>query len=384
MPKQRKYIISGCLGFQIPNSSVEDFKSSTAKRIIFTVITSIFITFNAFAQINNSPLENPIRLDSNRRLSFRFSSLNFVKNNEYFNDLFDGYTIFGYFINPKIAFHARKNVVIELGGFARKEFGSKGFKEIEPTFSIKYQKQDWQMIFGNLEGNVAHQMIEPMMNFERMLTAPLEHGFQFKKVESDAFFDSWLDWQRSTLAGQTNQEHILFGVVWKHKPFEISNLKVNFPVQFTAYHQGGQNLAASFPVKTWLNPSVGVSVEKELLKSSISFENQYVGSFEDGNVGKGWYSNLKFQNIKWQAILSYWLSENYASPMGGDLFQSASRKFNNESYSEQYRSLLILRLIRDWKIVQDLNLSFRFEPYYDFRNHLFQHSEGLYLKYSLQ
>lgn len=357
------------------------------RKHIIAAFTTLFVFISCFeisAQINNSSLESPIRLDSNRRFSFRFSSLNFVKNNEYFNELFDGYTLFGYYINPKVAFYARKNVVIELGGFARKEFGTKGLQEIEPTFSIKYQKEDWQMIFGNLEGNVAHRMIEPMMNFERTLTAPLEHGFQFKKVKNNSFFDSWLDWQRSTSAGEINQEHILFGLVWKHKPFKINDLDIRFPIQFTAYHQGGQNLAASFPVKTWLNPSVGISIEKELLKSSVSFENQYIGSFEDGNVGKGWYSNLKFQNTKWQGILSYWLSENYASPMGGDLFQSASRKFNNESYSERYRSIMILRLIRDWKIVQDLNLSFRFEPYYDFRNHIFQHSEGLYLRYNLQ
>ena len=35
------------------------------------------------------------------------------------------------------------------------------------------------MIFGNLDGSIQHQLIEPIYNFERVITNRLENGAQF-------------------------------------------------------------------------------------------------------------------------------------------------------------------------------------------------------------
>jgi hypothetical protein len=69
--------------------------------------------------------------------------------------------------------------------------------------------------------------------------------------------------------------------------------------------------------------------------------------------------------------------------MGNDLFQSYSRKIKYEGYYEPYRSILILRLVKDWKIIDGLNVSLRLEPHYDVQNGNFEHAEGLYVKYQL-
>jgi hypothetical protein len=281
---------------------------------------------------------------------------------------------------------------LEGGVFLDNTFGKSGIQQFEPTFSIRYQSDDWRLNFGNLEANVAHRMIEPLMNFEQVIKDPLEYGIQAKYQKNNIFFDTWLDWQKSTIAGDSGQEYIMFGVNFMGSKFNGKNFNTNNQkqltiqpiVQLTAFHQGGQNTTNDLPVLTFINYAAGFGFCKPLNpKWSLTFEPYFVGYLENKNTGKAAFLNFKLEAKKTKFYVNYWNGNNYTSPMGGDLYQSVSRKFGNEDYTEKVRKLLIFRFVKEWDLVENLNLSFRFEPHYDLKNRIFEHSEGLYLRLKL-
>lgn len=339
-----------------------------------------------YAQTDNINLENNQKITGVNvgKVQFKLNSLLYVKNNEYFNEIADGYTLIGYYINPTVAYKLQKKVQIDAGVFVRKEYGYNGLKEIEPTFTVQIKQKDWRFLFGNIEGNINHRLIEPLMTFERVLTRPLEHGFQAKYQKKDAFFDGWLDWQQTTIAGKINQERIWAGVSFYSPAANIKDIKFQALVQASVFHIGGQNIQSLLPVRTLLNPVVGLRIKKNFAKNqSLTIDNYYVGYFESPLQGTAYYLNSFWKNKKYQAGFSYWFGSFFNSPFGNDLMQSSSRKFNNDSYYENTRSLLIVRLVRDWKISEKVKISLRVEPYYDLNNRIFEHSEGLYLSCKL-
>lgn len=348
------------------------------------------------AQTNTSTLEDTYSYNRTKlgKVQFKFSALTFVRNNEYFNNIADGYTLFGYYLNPKVSYQPHEKVSLELGAFARKEFGTKGFKELQPTFTLQIKQNNWRFLFGNIEGNINHRMIEPMMSFERLISAPLEHGVQVKyqktsrlkktNIDDETYFDAWLDWQKSTSPGQTNQEYFWQGLSFYSPALELAGFKLKALAQSSVYHMGGQNIQSLQPVRTLINTALGVRVQKDFLTNqSLVADNYVVNYFESPLRGSAYYLNGYWQHPKFQVGVSYWFGHYFSSPMGNDLFQSYSRKFKYDEYYEPYRSILILRLVKDWKVIDGLNVSLRVEPHYDVQNDKFEHSEGLYVKYQL-
>ena len=350
----------------------------------------LLMSTQLLAQIDNKSLENENGFYDTKlkKVQFHFAALSYVKNNEYFNEIADGYTLFGYYLNPTVSYQPHQKVQIEAGVFVRKVFGNSGFKETEPTFTVQIKQANWRFLFGNIEGNISHRMIEPLLSFERLLSQPLEHGIQAKYQYKEAFFDAWIDWQRSTLPGQSNQEYIWNGLSFYAKPlrFDASALKgLTFQpiVQTSVFHEGGQNIQSVLPVRTLLNLTAGLRVQKALNNGqTLTFDNYYVAYFESPRRGTAYYFNTFWKNPKYQIGLSYWLGHYFTSPFGGDLFQSISKKFG-ANYYEEYRNLLVMRMSREWNISKGIDVLLRIEPHYDFQNRIFEHSEGVYLKCSL-
>ena len=78
-------------------------------------------------------------------------------------------------------------------------------------------------------------------------------------------------------------------------------------------------------------------------------------------------------------MISYFYGNAYSSKFGGDLYQSINK--NNETKTEKIRNLLIIKLYKDFKIINNLYLIARFEPYFNLKNGQFEHSEGLFISY---
>ena len=361
------------------------------RKLQITIVYLLLLPFGIKAQLNNNTLETFQHLDSTKsqQLSFQFESFSYIKNNEYFLKVADGYTLFGNIFSPKMVFQPAPNVQIEAGIFTRKDFGNTAFTSVQPIFTVKIQKEHSQFLFGNLEGQLNHHLIEPMMNPERVILNRQETGLQYTKRKKNTFFDSWIDWQKMIYNGSDFKEEIFAGLSWNKKLIAKPNFYLSIPIQLTFQHRGGQTTKDTGQVITNINTAIGMEAEWRMkgFLQKIRIQNYFVGYRQNSNYhpffpdGSGIYLNLTAESKFINIMLSYWNSTGYMSDAGGDLYQSVGRTYNYGKVVEKYRNILIIRAMRDWKIIDNLYLTFRFEPYFDFNNKDFEHSESLFLTY---
>ena len=343
------------------------------------------------AQLNNATLETFQHIDAAKslKLSFQFESFSFVKNNEYFLKVADGYTLFGNILTPKMLFQPAPNVQVEGGIFARKDFGNNAFTSVQPIFTVKIQKDSSQFLFGNLEGHLNHQLIEPMLNFERVILNRQENGLQYTKRKKNTFFDGWIDWQKMIYKGSDFKEEIFAGFNWNKKLYHGTKFSFSIPVQVTFQHTGGQITTDTGQVITNINAAVGIEAEWRIDRAiqKIRLQNYFVGYHQKSNYhpffpeGSGIYLNLTAETKLLNLMISYWNSSGYLSDAGGDLYQSVGRTFRFGNHIEKHRNILVIRAMKDFKIMDNLYLTFRFEPYFDLNNKAFEHAESLFLNY---
>ncbi|MES2796776.1 MAG: hypothetical protein V4683_12470 [Bacteroidota bacterium] len=352
----------------------------------------LFLAVNVSAQINNNAFIFEAKSDSIHQTKWKidFQSLSYFQNREYFGQIADGYTLFGNLVAPKIIYKPSSKVSIEAGAFIKKDFGNDGIKEIQPIFTILIEKDSTKFRFGNLNGNLNHQLIEPLYSFEGIISNNLESGIQLTKIKNGNFFDFWVDWQRMIYQKSPFKEEIWGGVNWKPVVYKKNNFQFKIPIQFTAYHKGGQITIDNRPLKTEINLAIGTetSWQKDGFFERITLQNYLLAFKEQSNVikeyksGMALYLNATFENKKFNTMFSYFYGNSFNSFAGGDLYQSINK--NESSNTEQYRKLLIVRLYKDICIIPNLYLVARFEPYYDLVNKQFEHSEGLFISYKEQ
>lgn len=365
---------------------------------MFKIVLPILLLFlfiqGALGQLDNSVFEDRKELEeeNENKVFLGFDILGFNKNNEYFNKIADGYTLFGYQLKPHITYYPDKNVRIDAGVFLHKDFGRREYHTIAPVLSIKVKRGNWDVIFGNLDGSLNHRLIEPLYDFERVMNDRLETGLQAVNQTDRLFFDAWVNWETMIYAGDPYQEEVSGGISLDYKVIENDVLKLSFPLQTVLYHKGGQIDDVEDPLQSFMNNSIGFSLsipvnENGILKA-VRTDNHYVSftdfSFEKQQPytsGNGVYLNLTF-DLKWLSFMtSYWYGNSFMSIKGGPIYQSVSNNFKNPDYLEQYRELLIFRLSHDVKIFDGFYLTSRFEPFFDPNNDNFEFSHSFYINY---
>ena len=309
----------------------------------FKKITILFsfaiclITTNAFSQLDNQVLstELPINAKDTNKLLFSFNSLNFLRNTEYFGPIEFGKTMFGYSLNPKLVYYPNSFIRIDIGGLFRKDYGNDEFKIIAPTYSIKISKNGYSGIFGNLEGGMSHQFIEPLFNIDYVITKPLENGLQFKVNKKLIFSDTWIDWQRMEYQWSPYKEEISAGtsdrftILGADKKFQIA-----VPLQGMVHHFGGQIDSLRFaPLSTLINLAGGLRFSFLFSEGSfvkeVRSDNYYV-TYHDASPkkvqayknGYGVYLNLLLRTKLVNVMASYWNGMEYIAPNGTQIFES--------------------------------------------------------------
>ncbi len=359
------------------------------------LLTLLFVREKLHAQIENTSLfrykENLLSdsLQNQEGLSFNFYGNGYLKNNEYFNKITKGYTLFGYQAAPSFTYHLSSSVRINAGVYIRKDFGNSRLEEVQPVFTFEYTKNGFQFLFGTIEGSVEHNLLEPMYDFENVIQRRFEQGFQLKYENEKLNLDGWLDWQKMIYNQSPFQERFWAGLKVQYEP------KKHLYIHFSgiALHQGGQINNSDKPVQTFANLSGGLKYQKDFFKSiflksfSMSIHGLFFNKTGDGTVpfnnGKGVYANV-YAKSKWISLLiSYWNGHTFYSPMGGSLFQSVSDFTHQNQNAENERSLLFVRLAKTWKLLPQCFIELRIEPYYDLMNQKMEHSEGLYITYNL-
>ena len=312
-----------------------------------------------------------------------------MKDNEYYGPIADGYTLFGLQLNTQLGYQINKNLSIEAGVFLRKDFGNKKFDDILPTFSLRYTKKDFKMIFGNLDGSLNHGLLEPLYNFERVITNRLESGAQFILNKRYIDVDAWIDWQNAIYKGAAGSEKIWTGVSSNLLKVKSGKFEFKIPFQFTILHSGGQIDTGKALFYTHWNFDGGLRVKYNVNArhvQNILIDARYVGKVDyafnpvqSQSNGSGFMGNIGFTAFNTDVLFSYWQGHNYTSDYGGFLYSSASSTVSYANTFENIRNLIIMRVTKRLRLADRVLLTLRAEPYYDLRLHLLEYSFGFYI-----
>ena len=331
------------------------------------------------------------KVDSGK-LYLGFTNLGYFKNNEYSNDIADGLTLFGYQFNPYFSYHPSAAVSLSAGVYLQQEFGASDFTEIAPTLTLKIKTNEVSFLFGTLEGNLHHKLIEPLYDFENTLSDPLENGVQLIWQRERLFLDTWLDWRNAIFKGDDQQEELVFGTSINYNFLTWGDVNIFIPVQLIVFHRGGQIDASPLPVLTLVNGAVGLEIEGPVSPTGFWrrwYTKNYFTLYNDASntkrqpfdQGNGWYLNIGAKTRIFEIMGSFWHGDGFIAPIGGQLYPSVSSTFKNPDAIEEIRALFILRLLYDWPVTDQLVMGARLEPYYDFKNREVEFSSGLYIHY---
>ena len=352
------------------------FTTSELKKSLL-LITFLFSSYFASAQFNQSAFENRIRPDSSltNEVHFNFYNLNYVRNYEYTNDFHDGYTLYGTQLQPQLVYYAHPNLAITAGAFIRKDFGRNGISDAKPLFSVKYHKRNLTLIFGSLEGNIQHKYIEPLYDFERILTTPIEYGTQLLVERKKFTLDAWIAWQKMIYKGDPTKEEIIGGLSTESFLIKNDDWKLSVPAQFLAFHQGGQiDVLKEIPITTMFNGATGIKLHKDI-NSNIKqvYTDNYIAVYKDFSPDKrrayqggfGLWLNAGVES-KWGSLVaSYWKGNNFISIKGMPLYESVSDNLYSPGLRQSSRNIVSLRYAYQKELIPHLYLDVRFEPHID-------------------
>jgi hypothetical protein len=360
------------------------------KKALFILL--LIIPAAAFAQLDNSAFEQRMIVepaDSNK-LFLGINMLGFAKNNEFFDTMIDGYTLFGYQLNPYLSYNIAKNVRLDAGVYVQKDFGNDDYSEVMPTLSLKIRNNNVNFIFGTLEGSIHHGLIEPLYDFERVLNNRLENGAQVIWMKDNSLFlDAWIDWRKMIYANSTEPERFTGGISFNKRLFTFGNMHVDLPLQLVASHQGGQIDTVDNEVITSFNMAGGLTLEGTgagIIKSwGIKL---YAASFNtNANTpvynqdGFGFFLNPYVKTTIGLTVMgSYWYGDKFLTIQGSPLYTSANDQYPLRM--DETREFVMLRFLYDLKVADGLTLTARAEPFYDTYAETIEYSFGFYLNFS--
>lgn len=363
---------------------------------LYALLLLLAGSLTAQAQISNKPEQLDMhklrQLDDG--LYFSVYSNNFFKNNEYFLPTLSGYTLFGTQNTFALTYKPNKHVSLQGGVYLKKDFGTEGLVKVAPWYQLDIHRNGYSLTFGNLSGNISHGMIDPMYGYERLMTDYLEHGIQLKANKKYIYTDLWVDWQKQQYYGVNYNERFTFG---NHTRIKLSGQdrshRFSIPVQLLASHNGGQWDTTSAPTVTLFNAALGLDWVHKLKSGNIVKgigANAYYLYYKDlannstmpYHNGSGIYANA---NVRFKggfySTLSYWQGKQFISPTGGVLFQSQSFNPNKQELPARERKLITLGLAYQRKVMKEVNLDVRLEPFYDLNYQKVNYNYSLLLTY---
>jgi hypothetical protein len=369
--------------------------SALAHLIFFTTFFLLIVgKFNVFSQYYPNSFYTIDKIDSNQNnsLIFRIDNSNFLKNNEYTNNIYTGYTLIGYHVSPQLVYYPTKSVKLEMGVHFLKYSGIEQYTKVLPLFSAHWQAgKNTEIILGTLKGSINHRLIDPIFDNEKFYTENVENGLQF--LFDTRFYkgDIWINWQNFIFKGGNDQE--IFTMGFSNRFFINSpNAKHSFsvPLQTIFVHHGGQINETSLPVTTHHNSGLGINYtyhkENSFLKS-ISLESMFL-VFNDLSTthvlpyisGYGCYSQAQVKAGMFDLSVAHWFGDFYISDRGNQMYQSLSTVY--EGYKEPQRGLVTSRAYFEKKLIKGLHVGTGFETYSDLYHYTFEYGYFFYINFN--
>lgn len=338
------------------------------------------------AQLSNSLYRQGMQLPQTK-YGISFEALQFLKNNEYFNGINPGETLFGF--QTKTLFHYRINshARFSAGAMLQHDFGDdRFFSKALPIFDLAMDKKAWNFHLGNILPHVHHNMNEAMISYESPLKQPIEYGLQAIRETQKMRYDVWLEWRQKADGERNKHEEIVFGQSYEQIVIKTKSIAISIPIQGIVFHNGGQALNLSGHVSTRMTGCAGLRltnkdthwVLESFLFQSLDNSSTLSQPYKNGNASM---TNLRFKPHKYHEIaLTWWYGREFVSPIGAGMFSNT--RLADPYQNSNTRRLAMLRYVYSRPIVGNkIWMDLRLEPYYDFEKKKTEMSQGLYFRY---
>lgn len=351
----------------------------------YCILFYLFITGFSSAVSQSNYQNTNIQLADTSKLFLQLDNTNFIKNNEYFGDIAEGYTLLGFNLTPKLVYYPSSRIKLSLGGNFLSYYGRDN--EIEASLLLSFQYKilpHFDFILGNIYGTVNHKLIDPLFDFERSLNKNIENGIQFIWNSDRIFTDLWLNWRQQIIQNDPFQEKFNVGLSSEFVILQNKNqFQISVPFQNLIRHEGGQiNSNNDEPLTTIFNNATGLKFSKKICGKLIHKIDlsSFIVNYQDLSPNKrkmyidgtASYSYLNLSNTNFDFVAGYWYGKQFISPIGNPIYESYSRtKFYIE---EPIRQLIIAKLNFHKDIYPGMNLGIKFESYYDLQGSNFEYS----------
>jgi len=352
------------------------------------MLLTVLATTYAFPQLNNTLISDKEMPDTlnNGQWGFTIQNFNYLRNTEYFNDIESGQTLFGSQLAPSLWLQANPSTKFRGGIFLNHSFGSGRIENIVPVISLMHESKYGTFVFGTLNGATSHKIIEPLFNINRAIENRIEQGAQFFIHNDNLFLDTWINWQNYLPWNGNMHERFTAGVNINPVVNFEKGFRLGFPFQFLLIHKGGQLSSDSTRQYSAINGALGLAANWELSqKSNVNWDYYFLFSKNDirlDKTGTAHYSNLSFERQHFTLMFSWFRGVDFNALNGTYIYQSQSR--NDPDLFLRNRELLFLRLMYNRFLNDQLRLSARFEPFFDFYSGEVDFSYSLYLVYRFE
>jgi hypothetical protein len=269
-------------------------------------------------------------------LSLMVKNTDFIKNNEYFNPIIEGYTLPGFFFQPALVYSPSGKITLRAGIHLLKYSGTEKFSQVRPVFSTSLNLSAKTLLtIGTLSGSDKHRLFDPHFNRERLYNAYAEDGFQVTSENDHLFNDTWLSWENFIFKGDTTREVFTFGESFNYSSSPVADfLRFEVPVQFQFKHFGGQISDYPEHVETYFNFAAGLRINIDLAQKRYGqagieylqfINNEFNGESQSG-ISHGYASWLRL-HYTYKALYigaAYWKAHNFYAPNGNFIYGSVS------------------------------------------------------------
>ncbi len=322
-------------------------------------------------------------------LNLRIDAHSFLKNNEYFSPLTQGFTGIGVIFQPKLAYQVDAQTSIHMGYHFLKFSGLNQISEAIPLFRIEHQfSPSVSLVMGQIYSGLHHDLEEPHYRVDRDYQNNVEYGVQLFFDQEWIHVDSWVHWAQFIQRNDPFPESIYAGQNYDLRIWQGARFGLFAQAEVLISHQGGQIDRPSDIDRTLMNGMMGITPSWLIAKDqSVSLQCQYYISRVNKQVsdmnsnlyypfdrGQGLLIRGRYDATYLSASIAYWQAEEYISSIGESLFASVSDF--DQSIQQPARSLLHSRLSYDRNVSPHLSLLMQANAYYDL--------DAAHLDYSVQ
>lgn len=281
-------------------------RTRTGKKVVIILLIACLATPALRAQLIERICQTDYEINPDKagELFIEVDNISFIKDNEFTGPIMKGYTLPGFWLQPKGIFFPLKNIKLELGLHAlvysgAYKYPNYGYQDIAkwkgnqfqrgshilPYFRAQLKLSNLNLVWGNLYGGSNHNLIAPLYNPELNLTADPETGFQLLYDIRPLHIDAWINWQSFIFRQDTHQEAFTVGLSSQIK-FNSPTARTHFymPVQMTIQHRGGEiDTLFTNSVQTLMNGSIGAGVTWNLNRKylkQINLEADALGYYQ--------------------------------------------------------------------------------------------------------